>query len=126
MPNARRLPTATAATGEPCRPAPAPIHLRPHTVSAQKNPLARATMFPRTGSGAVATGASTPMKKRANPRPNRHHEAHVLRAHRLLQQPWTQHQQIERRGGLQVDGIGGSGEAVGQYEERETGCVRKA
>jgi len=36
-------------------------------VSAQKKPLATAMMLPRTGSGAVTAGGSTPTKKSASP-----------------------------------------------------------
>ena len=63
------FPLTTAATGDPCSPPAAPIQRKPHTVSAQKKPLARARMFPVTGSGAVATGASTLTKNSASPRP---------------------------------------------------------
>ena len=51
--------------------------------------------------------------------PHRSHEAEVLAADRLLEQPRTQHQQVQRRGALQVDGIRGGGEPVGQDEQRE-------
>ena len=63
------LPTTTATAAEP-RPSPAEaIHRRPHTVSAQVMPLPSASRLPRSGSGAVSTGWSTPTKNSASPTP---------------------------------------------------------
>ena len=61
------LPLTTAATGEPRVPSPAPSQRSPQTVNAQKKPLIVASRFPRTGSGAVATGGSTLTKNSASP-----------------------------------------------------------
>ena len=55
--------------------------------------------------------------------PHRDHEREVLPPGRLVQQPRRQQREIERRRGLEIDGVGGGGEPVGEDEQGERGGI---
>ena len=65
-------------------------------------------------------------KNSASPESDGGHEAEVLAADPLLEQPGAEHQQVQRRGGLQKDGVGRGREPVGQHEQREARGVGEA
>lgn len=56
-------------------------------------------------------------------KPDRKHEYDILPLDRLLQEPWRQYQDVERRGGLEINRVGSCGKTIRQHEERKAGGI---
>src|SRR5690606_4810513 len=74
--------------------------------------------------GCGGEGGLAPEEEERHAEPDRGHEGEVTADDRFLEQPGSQQQDVERRGGLEEDRVGRGGEPVGEHEEHQGGCIR--